>query len=67
MPFEEVSEVIDTLSLDEQKTLLAIVQHRLTEHARQQLLVDIQAARVEFSQGHCQSISVDALMKEILS
>jgi hypothetical protein len=67
LAFDEVLEVIDTLSLDEQETLLSIVRQRFTEHTRQQLAADIQAARAEFNQGACQPTSVGALMTEILS
>ena len=67
LPFGEVLEAIDTLSLDEQESLITIVQRRLAVRTRQQLLADIQAARIEFDQGHCQPTSVDALMEDILS
>jgi hypothetical protein len=65
--FGDILEAIDTLSLDEQEGLITIVQRRLAERTRQQLLTDIQAARVEFSQGLCQQTSVNALMDDILS
>lgn len=61
LPFNEVLEVIETLSLDEQETLLAIVQRRFAERSRQKLLADVQSAREEFNQGHCQPTSVDDL------
>jgi len=67
LPFNEVLEVIETLSLDEQETLLTIVQRRFAERSRQKLLADVQTAREEFNQGHCQPIAVEALMQEILS
>jgi hypothetical protein len=67
LPFNEVLEVIETLSLDEQETLLAIVQRRFAERSRQKLLADVQSAREEFNQGDCQPTSVDELMKDILS
>jgi hypothetical protein len=65
--FGDVLEAIETLSLDEQETLVAIVERRLAERARQRLAADIQEARAEFSRGHCQPASVEALMEEILS
>ena len=58
IPFGEVLEAIDTLSLDEQESLITIVQRRLAVRTRQQLLADIQAARVEFDQGYCQPTSI---------
>jgi hypothetical protein len=38
LPFNEVLEVIETVSLDEQETLLTIVQRRFAERSRQKLL-----------------------------
>ncbi len=67
LPFNEVLEVIETLSLDEQETLLTIMQRRFAERSRQKLVADVQTAREEFNQGHCQPISIEALMQEILS
>lgn len=65
--FGEVLEAIGALSLDEQETLVDIVERHLAERTRQQLATDIEEARTEFKQGHCQSISVESLMEEILS
>ncbi len=67
LPFGGVLDVIETLSLDEQETLLDIMQKRLVERGRQQRLADIQEAREEYAQGACQPTSVEALMQEILS
>jgi tryptophan 2,3-dioxygenase len=67
LPFNEVLEAIDTLSLDEQETLLTIIQRRFAERNRQKLLADVQTAREQFKQGDCEPVSVDSLMQEILS
>jgi len=48
MPFREVLEAIDQLSLDEQETLLDIVQRRIAERGRKLLAAEIQEARQEF-------------------
>lgn len=65
--FAEVLEAIEALSLEEQETLLDIVEHRVIERSRQQLASDIQQARTEFAQGQCHPASVESLMAEILS
>lgn len=65
--FGEVLEAVETLSPDEQETLVDIVEHRLAERIRQRLATDIQEARVEFAKGSCQPVSVHSLMEEILS
>ena len=40
--FREALEAVETLSIDEQETLVDIVQKRLIERARQRLAVDIE-------------------------
>jgi hypothetical protein len=58
MPFGEVLEAIDQLSLDEQATLLDIVQRRLAERGRKLLATEIQEARQEFATGRSQPATV---------
>ena len=67
MPFGEVLEVIDQLSLDEQETLIDILHRRLAERGRKQLVAEVAAARQEFAEGRCQPTTADDLVKEILS
>ncbi|MGB7414752.1 MAG: hypothetical protein WA902_11150 [Thermosynechococcaceae cyanobacterium] len=67
MPFAEILDAIDQLSLDEQATLMDIVQHRLAAEERKQLVADVHAAQQEFAQGACKTTTVDALMTKILS
>ena len=64
--FREALEAVETLSIDEQETLVDIVQKRLIERARQRLAVDIEESRLEFAQNRCQVVSVDSLMDELL-
>lgn len=65
--FAQVLEDIDQLSLDEQESLLRIVQSRLTESRREQLAKEIQQAHLEFEQGFCQPTTPDDLIKRALS
>lgn len=67
MPFRDVLEAIAQLSLDEQATLVEILQHRVAEQGRKQLVAEVQAADQEFAQGICQPTTADDLMAEILS
>jgi PHD/YefM family antitoxin component YafN of YafNO toxin-antitoxin module len=67
IPFREVLEAVETLSPDEQETLVDIVKRRLADRARQRLAADIEESRTDFAQGRCQAASVDALMEELLS
>lgn len=67
VPFGEVLESIERLSLDEQETLMDIVQRRIAERSRKLLKAEIQEARQEFAAGRCQPATADELMREILS
>ncbi len=65
--FGEVLETIDTFSLEDQETLKEILQHRITERRRGELVQDIQQAQQEFEAGHCRSTTPEELMQEIVS
>jgi hypothetical protein len=67
VPFRDVLEAIDTLSLEEQETLMDIVQRRVAERSRKLLAAGIREARQEFAEGQCQPATADELMKEVLS
>lgn len=65
--FQEVLEATDRLSWEEQETLIDVLQRRLVEQRRAELLQDIQAARQEFQAGDCQPMTPSEIMREILS
>ena len=67
MPFGDVLEAVDRLSLEEQAELAMILQHRLSERGRKQSARDVQEARQELAQGGSRPVSVDELMGELLS
>lgn len=67
IPFGEVLEAIDKLSLEEQETLMDIVQRRIAERSRTMLATEVQEARQEFAEGRCRPATADELVKEILS
>ena len=52
--FGEVLEATDKLSLDEQHTLIEILQRRLRERRRAIIAKNIQAAKKELEQGDCE-------------
>ncbi|MEX2175461.1 MAG: hypothetical protein WD872_13950 [Pirellulaceae bacterium] len=66
-PFAEVVDAVGRLTPDEQETLVSIVQHRLTEERRRQIVADVQAAREELQAGVCRPATPDELLREILS
>ena len=67
IPFGDVLDAIDRLSLEEQETLMDIVQRRIAERGRKMLAAEIQEARQEFAEVQCRPATADELMKEILS
>ncbi len=66
LPFGDVLEAADRLSQDEQEELIAIIQRRLAQAARQRLVADVQEAREEFAAGRCLPASPEEMMREIL-
>lgn len=67
IPFGEVLEAIDKLSLEEQETLLDILHRRLAEQCRKIVATEIQESRKEFAEGRCQSATAEEIMKDIFS
>jgi hypothetical protein len=67
MPFGEVLEAVDKLSLEEQETLIEVLHRRLIERRREEIARDIQQAQEEFQAGRSRSVTPEELMKEILS
>jgi len=67
MPFGDILDAADELSLEEQQALVDIVHRRIVEQGRKMLAEDIQDARKEFAEGKCRPVTTNALMKEILS
>ena len=51
LPFGEVLEAADHLSLDEQEELIAILRRRLNEAARQRIAAEVQEARRNLQKG----------------
>jgi hypothetical protein len=67
MPFGEVLEAVDKLSLEEQEALVGVLYRRLIERRREVLAKDVQHAQQEFEAGQCRPVTAAELMKEIVS
>lgn len=63
--FDEALDAIEHLPPDEQAELIAVVQRRLAERRREQMIDDVRQARAEFDAGQSSPASVDDLMREI--
>ena len=65
--FHVVVEAADRLTLEEQETLVTVVNRRLADRRRAELARDIREAQREFERGALRPTSPDEIMKEILS
>ncbi|MCO5051191.1 MAG: hypothetical protein M9920_02665 [Verrucomicrobiae bacterium] len=58
-------EALSALPLDEQESVVAVVQHRLAEQRRAELIATVKQARKEFAAGKGKSASVAAIMRQV--
>ena len=65
--FSDVLETIDSFPIEEQEELSNILQKRLIEYNREQLIKTVREAQEEYKRGEAKPASVDEIMKEILS
>ena len=65
--FAEILEKADELPLEEQETLIHILQNRLRDQRRAERVRDVEEAQQEFASGKCQPVTPEQLMEEILS
>jgi len=65
--FAEILEAADQLPLEDQENLIDILQKRLRDGRRANLVKDVQEAQKEFAEGKCQAVTPEQLMEEILS
>jgi hypothetical protein len=63
--FDDVLESADRLSPDAQEELLDILQRRITEQRRKDLILEVRKAQNEFESGQCKPSAPDDLMEEI--
>ena len=65
--FHVVVDAADRLTVEEQETLLEVLQRRLADRRRVELAADIRAGQREFEQGGLRPTTPDEIMKEILA
>lgn len=65
--FADILEAAEQLSFEDREDLIRILQNRLREQKRADIITDVKEARQEFTQGRCQPVTPEELMKEILS
>jgi ribosome-binding factor A len=65
--FTEIVDAADRLSEQDQENLIDILQKRLRDRRRAELVNDVREAKQEFAAGKCQAVTPAQLMEEILS
>ena len=65
--FGQVLEWADALSLEEQESLVDVLQRRLREQRRAELAKAVKEARKEFKAGRCRPASPGEIIKKILA
>jgi len=65
--FGQLLEWADALSLEEQESLVDVLQRRLSEQRREEVVKSVKEARKEFRAGHCRPASPGEIVKKILA
>jgi hypothetical protein len=63
--FAQTLDVIESLPVDEQEDVLEVLQRRLAEHRRAELVATVKQSRKEFAAGKCKAASVAAIMRQV--
>ncbi|MEM7594718.1 MAG: hypothetical protein AAF383_25015 [Cyanobacteria bacterium P01_A01_bin.83] len=64
--FGDILEAAEKLSVEDREDLIRILQNRLREQKRADVIRDVRQSEQEFAQGKCQPVTPEQLMKEIL-
>jgi hypothetical protein len=65
--FAEVLDSADELRVEEQESLVEVLQRRLAERRRETLLLAVKSARQEFAGGSCRPATPKQIVKRILA
>ena len=65
--FAQVLDSADGLAFEEQESLVEVLQHRLAEHRRAELVEAVKAARQEFKAGRCRPATPAQIVKRIFA
>ena len=63
--FAQTLDAIESLPVDEQEDVLEVLQRRLAERRRAELVATVTQARKEFDAGKCKPASVAAIMRRV--
>ncbi len=63
--FAQTLDVIESLRVEEQEHILEVLQRRLAERRRAELIATVKASRKEIAAGKGKPMSVAAIMRQI--
>lgn len=63
--FQQAIDVIESLPLEDQEILIALIQKRIKEQKRKQLLQDIAEVETEYAEGQVKFGTVDDFLAEL--
>lgn len=63
--FQQAIDVIEALSLEDQEILIEIIQKRIKEQKRKQLMQDIAEVETEYAEGKVKFGTVDDFLAEL--
>ena len=64
--FGQVLDSADELTLEEQESLVSVLQRRVAERRRAELIRDVKEARQELKSGKVRPVSVGEILKRIV-
>jgi hypothetical protein len=64
--FAQVLESADALAIEEQESLVEVLQHRVAERRRAELVEAVKAARRDHKAGRCRPATPAQILKRIL-
>jgi hypothetical protein len=65
--FAQVLDSAGELALDEQESLVEVLQHRLAEQRRSELVDAVKSARKEFKEGRCRPAKPAQIIKRLFA
>ena len=65
--FAQVLDSADELAVEEQESLVEVLQHRLAEYRRAELIAAVKSARREFKASRCRPATPAQIIKRIFA
>jgi hypothetical protein len=65
--FAQVLDSAADLAIEEQESLVEVLQHRLAEHRRAELVAAVKSARREFNEGRCRPATPAQIVKRLIA